>query len=110
VLEVTCFCFCLPVPKPNSQIHKIRPSAATSSNIKMWALLTSLVVHVRGQVPGYGTPAYPITYQMNRSTVIMPCTSQHLRCGRTALVCFSLHACTALVGIEQLVVHSLTRG
>lgn len=25
------------------------------------------------QVPGYGVPAYPVTYMMNRSTVIMPC-------------------------------------
>ena len=27
----------------------------------------------QAQVPGYGVPAYPVTWQMNRSTVIMPC-------------------------------------
>ena len=27
----------------------------------------------QAQVPGYGVPGYKVTYQMNRSTVIMPC-------------------------------------
>ena len=36
-------------------------------------LLLCALAPALAQVPGYGTPNYTVTYQMNRSTVIMPC-------------------------------------
>ena len=39
----------------------------------MAMLLCALAQTTLAQVPGYGTPNYTVTYQMNRSTVIMPC-------------------------------------
>jgi hypothetical protein len=36
-------------------------------------MLAPLALASQAQVPGYGVPSYPVTWQMNRSTVIMPC-------------------------------------